>query len=1164
LKIFWAFLAVLIVVPVLAVAGLLVGLNTGYGRGLAVGEINRFAGPQIQIAGLGGHFPADLKISRVIVSDSRGVYATGTDLEVRWRPLELLSRRVDVTDLTAGAVTVERAPVAGKTGGGGGGGLPAFQLDVAHVAVGALHVGAALAGRDVTLAVDGHLRLNNLMRGDVALDAAAAGGRGTYHVVALIDPDLVDVDAKIDEPADGLIGHFAGPAVHEPLHVVMTLAGPRDHAKLGFAARLGAAVLDGAGFVGLDPAAPRADVVVTVPSLAAAAALAGRKLAGSTRLHVIGAGAKDAAAISVDGDVDLSAGPGPCAALVGPDGKLAAVVTLAHDQVTVRAFSASGAGFAVTAHGILSRQGVDMDAHVAVKNIALLSPGIAGPVSVNGHVVGTAGDFAVDGRVTGDISESRIPSGPFALVVNVAHLPAAPEGTVSGSGDLENSPLKLDAKFARDAAGVISAAISQSSWRSLSASGNVSIRPGASLPFGQAQFSIGSLADLAAFLPGKISGRVDGDFSHQDAQNFALHVNAKNVVAVPQVGAMNGRFSASGPETALAIILQGSVAKILNAPARVTLAGVLNVVARTASVTGLTASWRDVNAKLLGPATVATEPGIAVRHAVLAVNGGTISFDGSVTPKMNFSVSAHEIPASLIALAAPVKAGGTIDMTAALSGTPHNPAGTMTLNARHVRVSEGVAESLPPADFAAELQIAGKTVNVSATLGLGPAVNLAADGLVPLTQTGPLSLHLTGTTDLRLLDPIMASAGTTVRGTVTPDVIVTGSAASPVVNGTVTLAGGSVQDLSSGLNLTQMSGRLAGAGRLVTLQDFQAHAGAGTIAGHGTIDLAQADWPIDLALSADNATPVSSDLATESANAALTLKGDARGAMALTGTIDLLRANINIPKSLPPDVANLPILNEGQKPPPPPPPPPDVALDLTIRAKNQIFIRGDGLFAELGGTVHLSGTAKNPDPEGGFTLIRGTFALPGKTLEFTQGTVNFTGDGFVPTLDLEASTTTATNATATLVVGGTAEKPTITLSASPPLPSDEVLSELLFGEATTSLSPFQAASLAAALASLSGVGGSAVSDPLGGVRSALGLDELSLGGNGSGAPTVNAGRYVAPGVYVGAQQSATGQGTQATVQINLLKGLQLQTSTGTSTAGAGNSSSVGLTYQFNY
>jgi translocation and assembly module TamB len=365
------------------------------------------------------------------------------------------------------------------------------------------------------------------------------------------------------------------------------------------------------------------------------------------------------------------------------------------------------------------------------------------------------------------------------------------------------------------------------------------------------------------------------------------------------------------------------------------------------------------------------------------------------------------------------------------------------------------------------------------------------------------------------------------------------------------------------MNLTKIAADIAASGRLVTLQDFTATAGAGKITGHGSVDVGAASMPVDLVIDAANATPVASDLLTENLDAALTVKGALQGAMALAGDVNILSATINIPKSLPPSVADLPILNEGEKPPPPPSPAPPVSLDLTMRAKNQIFIRGDGLFAELGGKLRIGGTAAHPDPEGGFTLVRGNFALAGKTLQLTSGTISFNGDGFIPSLDLEATTTTNTS-TASLIIGGTADKPTITLSASPPLPSDEVLSQLLFGQATTGLSPFQAASLAAALASLSGVGGSAVSDPLGGVRNALGLDELTVGSGGSGAPTVNAGRYVAPGVYVGAQQSTSGQGTQATVQINLYKGLKLQTATGTSGSGSGNSSSVGLTYQFNY
>ena len=130
------------------------------------------------------------------------------------------------------------------------------------------------------------------------------------------------------------------------------------------------------------------------------------------------------------------------------------------------------------------------------------------------------------------------------------------------------------------------------------------------------------------------------------------------------------------------------------------------------------------------------------------------------------------------------------------------------------------------------------------------------------------------------------------------------------------------------------------------------------------------------------------------------------------------------------------------------------------------------------------------------------------------------------------------------------------------MPSDEILAQLLFGQSTANLTAFQAASLAAALAQISGVGGGL--NPLDRVRNALGLDQLSLAGSGTGPPSVQAGRYVAPGVYVGATQATNGQGTQASVEINLYRGLKLQTSTGTSSTGSGDASSVGLTYQFNY
>ena len=92
------------------------------------------------------------------------------------------------------------------------------------------------------------------------------------------------------------------------------------------------------------------------------------------------------------------------------------------------------------------------------------------------------------------------------------------------------------------------------------------------------------------------------------------------------------------------------------------------------------------------------------------------------------------------------------------------------------------------------------------------------------------------------------------------------------------------------------------------------------------------------------------------------------------------------------------------------------------------------------------------------------------------------------------------------------------------------------------------------------------------MRKGLGLDRLSLGSatTGNGA-SVEAGRYVAKGVYVGAKQGTSG-GTQAQVQVDLTRRLKLQTTIGTGggtpatgiTPDNDPGSSVGLKYQFEY
>ncbi|MEE3501589.1 translocation/assembly module TamB domain-containing protein [Acidiphilium acidophilum] len=563
--------------------------------------------------------------------------------------------------------------------------------------------------------------------------------------------------------------------------------------------------------------------------------------------------------------------------------------------------------------------------------------------------------------------------------------------------------------------------------------------------------------------------------------------------------------------------------------------------------------------------------GHAMRGTIAATLGtARLNLNGtaplSMTGPMAFTARLSNVSATLVRAVDPkLDARGTINANANLSGTPRTPRGSIDLTATGMRLLNGTTASLPAADLTAHETLNATSAHGSAHLTLGTRADLNVDGTVPLTKTGAIDLAVTGRTDLRLVDPITEAQGTRVTGVITPNLRVRGTAAAPRASGSITLAGGSVENVTSGLNLTKISALITAAGQTVTLDHLDATASHGTITGHGTIGL-QAPMPVDIRIAFDNAGPISSDVITESLGGAISITGAVKTAMRLGGTIDINSANIEIPKGLPPSVTTLNIIRPGAKPPPPPTPAPPIGLDLNVVAKNQVFIRGDGIFANLGGALHLAGTAAHPVPSGGFHLIRGYFSLGGKNLKFTKGTFDFNGGGFMPTLDLEATNSSADGITSTLAVTGTPTAPKISLSSSPTLPSDEVLSHLLYGTGTQSLSAFQAVSLAASLAQLAGIGGSG-GGPLGGVRKALGLDELSLGGGSStsSSPTVNAGRYVAPGVYVGASQSATGQGSTAKVEINLYKGLKLDTKVGTGGgAGSNNGESIGLKYQFNY
>lgn len=203
-------------------------------------------------------------------------------------------------------------------------------------------------------------------------------------------------------------------------------------------------------------------------------------------------------------------------------------------------------------------------------------------------------------------------------------------------------------------------------------------------------------------------------------------------------------------------------------------------------------------------------------------------------------------------------------------------------------------------------------------------------------------------------------------------------------------------------------------------------------------------------------------------------------------------------------------------------------------------------------------------------MVRGSLDIAGQTLTFDTGEVSFNGGSLTdPSIDFVVNSQTQTM-TAALTIGGTASHPKVTVTSTPEMPADQALARMLYPNSNGSPSPLQLAAIASSLAELSGVGSGG--GPLEGLSQSLGLEQLSVGTAANGSSALVAGRYVAPGVYVGAQQGAGGNSSQARVEIDIARGLKVVGTVGNGTnatpgatpAESSAGTSLGLKYQFDY
>jgi translocation and assembly module TamB len=401
------------------------------------------------------------------------------------------------------------------------------------------------------------------------------------------------------------------------------------------------------------------------------------------------------------------------------------------------------------------------------------------------------------------------------------------------------------------------------------------------------------------------------------------------------------------------------------------------------------------------------------------------------------------------------------------------------------------------------------------------------------------------------------------------DLAVDGTRAAPRAGGRLAIADGRYVNFAAGTELHGIDLELAGDGQRFVLRRLSAGDGArGTMTATGFVDLAAAPGPaFDVATQLAAFRAVRRDDATVTADGELRLSGTPESSR-LAGRVRVARAEFRVPERLPPGVASLDVIEIDSRTgavlstPPESSPPALVTLDLAVEMPGQVFVRGRGLDSEWRGLLAVRGTNAAPEIAGRLEIVRGDFALLGKSFDLSRGTIAFDGGSEIdPTLDILAVHRKA-EITAQAVIAGTASAPTLTLTSAPELPQDEVLARVLFGRGVSQLTPAQGLQLAQAAASLAG-GGPGILDR---IRGRLGLDRLDVSAGAtdpatgtSSGPTVSGGRYIREGVFVGVEQGASTDSTRTKVEVELTPNLTVE-----SDVGANASAGVGVNWRWDY
>jgi translocation and assembly module TamB len=448
-------------------------------------------------------------------------------------------------------------------------------------------------------------------------------------------------------------------------------------------------------------------------------------------------------------------------------------------------------------------------------------------------------------------------------------------------------------------------------------------------------------------------------------------------------------------------------------------------------------------------------------------------------------------------------------------------------------------------DFPGPVTVSGTAVDAGdgytlALTGTGPGgIDARVEGRVA-ADFGSANLTIQGTAQAGLANPFLGSRA--VSGPLSVDLALNGPLALSSLSGSVGLSGGVLADPALPFSLRAIEASAALSGGSAQMDVTAAVSTGGRVALTGPISLT-APFRADLGLTLSAVVLRDPQLYQALANGQLRVTGPLTGGALIAGRIALPQTEIRIAATGLGGQALIDGLRHtGDSAPvretrrragliaeagtgataadarP-------FELDVEISAPNQLFIRGRGVDAELGGTLRLTGTTNDIVPIGSFDLIRGRLDILGRRLTLSEASLQLEGD-FDARLNIVASSVND-NVTSSVVIEGLVSDPLVSFTSTPQLPQEEVLSQLLFGKRLESLSALQALQLANAVATLAGRGGEGLVSRL---RKGFGLDDLDVQTNAEGDTQLTAGKYLSENLY---SEIVVDQSGKSQINLNL-------------------------------